>query len=380
MRPADVLILGGGIAGLSTAWHLSRSGGARVTLLEREPAFGRVSSGQNAAILRSFGDDPAMNAVTRRGGEFLRRPPADFAPVPLFDACGLLLVVGAPSADRVRAALDAEGAAAGARVLGPGEARALVPHLDPGTANEAALRLWFPADGRIDVAALIDAFAAGARRAGVELRPGTAARSLLVERGRVAGVVCTDGDEIRAATTVIAAGAWAGRLGRAAGSAVELRPTRRHLLVTAPDGRVDRRWPVLWLEDAGFYARPESGGLLLSACDLVDVDPDDLRTDPAVRERIAEKTARLLPGFADAGAAHFWCGLRTLTADDRFAIGPDPDLAGLFWVAGLGGHGMGAGAEVGRIAAMLLTGDPSAEPLASAFDPARLAASPAGPR
>ena len=95
-----------------------------------------------------------------------------------------------------------------------------------------------------------------------------------------------------------------------------------------------------------------------------------------MRARIAEKAARVLSkSCTDARTAHYWCGLRTLTADDRFAIGPDPDLAGLFWVAGLGGHGMGCGPEVGRLAAALLAGESGEDPLLHALDPARLAPS-----
>ena len=70
-----------------------------------------------------------------------------------------------------------------------------------------------------------------------------------------------------------------------------------------------------------------------------------------MRVRIAEKTTRLLALSGDPGAAHFWHGLRTLSPDGRFVVGPDPDLAGLVWVAGLGGHGMTCGGEVGRLAA-----------------------------
>jgi D-arginine dehydrogenase len=74
---------------------------------------------------------------------------------------------------------------------------------------------------------------------------------------------------------------------------------------------------------------------------------------------------------APARLEHLWCGMRTLTGDGRFAVGPDPDVEGLFWVAGLGGHGMCVGAEVGHMAARLLAGGAPDE-LARACDPARL--------
>ena len=65
---------------------------------------------------------------------------------------------------------------------------------------------------------------------------------------------------------------------------------------------------------------------------------------------------RIVPEFADAGVAHFWSGVRTLTPDDRPIVGADPDVPGLFWVAGLGGHGMTVSAGVGRLASELLLG------------------------
>jgi len=363
----DHLILGGGIAGLATAWNLAREGRERILVVEREPTLGSMASAQNAAILRTFGPDPVTTEIARRSAGFLRRPPPGFAPVPLVDPVGLLLVASGAAAEDL-----GQGVANGGRALSAEEVRRSFPHLGD-SADRAELRLLFEDEGRLDVAALVDAFAAGARRAGVEIRTQAEVARLAVESGRVVGAVLTGGEELRARTTTLAAGAWADRLGAAAGSRVELRPTRRHLLVTGHDTAVDPRWGVVWFEEGGFYARPESGGLLLSGCDLTDVDPDTAGADPDVRALIAEKAARYLSGFDDARAAHFWHGFRTLTADDRFCVGHDPDLAGLFWVAGLGGHGMTAGAEVGRLAAGWLAGSEREARLRAALDPRRLA-------
>ena len=158
-----------------------------------------------------------------------------------------------------------------------------------------------------------------------------------------------------------------------AGSSVELRPTRRHLLTTAVDARVDPRWPVVWDDVEGLYLRPESGGLLVCPCDQSDADPERLLLDPEVQELVAHKCARRLPDFADAEVARLWCGLRTFCADQRFVLGPDPSLPGLHWAAALGGHGMGASAALGRIAAARLLGAPPENNLERALDPARLA-------
>jgi D-arginine dehydrogenase len=164
---------------------------------------------------------------------------------------------------------------------------------------------------------------------------------------------------------------------------VVLRPTRRHLLVTAPGPEVRREWPVLWHfgapADGEFYCRPEGDGMLVCACEISDIDPRAFDVDGDVRHAIASKVTRHLPGFAEAGVAHFWCGMRTFTADGRFALGADPDLEGLFWVAGLGGSGMVCSAEVGRMAGRLLLGDPLPADVVAGLSPARLAP-PAGIR
>jgi D-arginine dehydrogenase len=253
------------------------------------------------------------------------------------------------------------------RELTPPEVRRLAPHF----AGAADAAFYFPREGRIDISALCQGFA---RAEGVHVRTGTAVDRLIRRGDRVVGVRLQDATEMFAENTVIAAGGWAGRLGATARSRLELFPTRRHLAVTAPDPRIDPGWPVVWSLSDRFYCRPESGGLLLSACDQDPIDPDACTPSYGACEIIAERAARLLPELADLALARLWCGMRTMAADGRFVIGPDPDLAGLSWVAGLGGHGMVCAFEVGRLAAASLIGRRRAPRLARAFDPRRLAA------
>ena len=369
MQQTKILIIGGGIAGLSTAWHLARDGcGSEVALLEREEQLASQSSALNAAILRTLSPDPLTTRIALSGAGFLREPPRGFSDVPLLDPRGLVLAAGADFAGKLVEWVKEQGRDLRVEELSKARLRALAPAL----ASDVAVAHYFPEEGQIDIAALVAGFVSGARSGGVTLRRGCRVESLLREGGRVVGARLRGGEEIRAETTVLAAGGWAGGLGRAAGSRVELRPTRRHLMVTAPDRAVDRRWPVVWrLGEEQFYFRPESGGLLLCACDVSDVNPDRCTTDADVREAIATQTARHLPAFAAAGVAHFWCGMRTFTRDGRFAIGPDPNLDGLFWVAGLGGSGMVCAAEVGRIASRLLLGGAVAPELAEPLSPGR---------
>lgn len=365
MGSERILIVGGGVAGLATAWWLARRGVQDVLLLERETALATHSSRKNAAILRTGGDEEDVERLAIESAAQLREPPCGFAERPLLDPCGILIAVaGMESAWERRALLDG-------RAERLPEAR--LESIAPALVLEGRRGIWFPGEGRIDIEALLAGFERGARAGGVAIECASRAVELLVRGGEVLGARV--GDRVfRAERTLLAAGGWAAEPALAKGSRVHLRPTRRHLVVTAPDPRVDPRGPVVWIEDDAFYARPESGGLLISACDEADANPDDAEPVPAERERALAKAARWLPSLAPFSVARWWQGIRTLAPDRRFVIGPDPDLAGLFWCAGLGGHGMLASFRIGELAADALLGgraEPSVSPSRFAPEAAR---------
>ncbi len=354
MASERIVIIGGGVAGLALAQALAdRGAGGRTTLIEAEEGLGQHSSGKNAAILRTAIPAPLTRRLALESAARLR---SAHLRAPLLDEVGLCVAcAGEPpwlaehlEADEV---YPVEGR----------ELARLAPHWHP----TKGTRVWYlPRQGRIDVAALIEYLAKGARAGGVELRLGEPVRAL--GRGRV---TLAGGETLQADSIVLAAGAWVDTLARTR----LLRVTRRHLLVTAPDPRVDPRWPVVWDDKAEFYARPESAGLLLSACDISDCEPDGLQSDPSVMALLARKVAASLPDYAEAGAAHFWPGLRALAPDDTPLIGPDPHREGLFWMAGLGGHGMSLSLSIGEVAADLLL-DRAVDPLlAAGLAPGRFA-------
>lgn len=364
----DFLIVGGGIAGAATAYELARRGAGSVLVVDREPVLGAHSTAKNAGILRTWIADEPTRELALESLAFLEQPPAGFGDVPLIDPVGLVLEVR----DADAAAFDAWAARrpGGALRLDEREFTARAPHVAWRPGGWALV----PGDGRLDAAAIHAGFVAGARRAGARFVSEARVTELLRDAGRVVGARFADGARVAAGCTVVAAGGWASALGADAGSPLRFAPRRRHLLVTAVDDRVDPRWPVVWSDAGRYYVRPESGGLLVCACDEAEVDPDRCDVDAAVLDVIAERVASNLPRFADAGAAHYWCGMRTFTDDPRFAIGWDPTVEGLAWVAALGGHGMTCSAAVGRLAADVLTGVDAGRP-ARAFDPARLVGS-----
>jgi D-arginine dehydrogenase len=356
-----VVIVGGGLAGMATAHALACAGVVDVLVLEREATCGYHASGRNAALGRQLTEDDAVTALTMRGAAFLRNPPAGFAETPLWAQTGSVLLV-----DR---AGELEHLCAQARrwelpheVVGARELAACWPVLE-GVPMAGGVR--FSTDGVIDVHALLQGFLRGARDRGARVEVGCEVLGIRGADARPAAgagtcTVITTRGEIACDCVVIAAGAWAEEVGRKAGGRpVRYAPIKRHLFITeAVPGLEDdqrRSAPFVWhIGEHEFYVRPERTGYLLSGCDEAEVAPCDAVPTPGAREALAEKLAPLAPRLAEIGIARGWACLRTFAPDRRPVIAWDTDAPGLFWVAGLGGHGATGSAAVGKRAAALV--------------------------
>jgi glycine/D-amino acid oxidase-like deaminating enzyme len=252
------------------------------------------------------------------------------------------------------------------RCLSPGEAIRRVPVLEGAVMDGAILT---PSDGVVDLAPLLEGYLSGARAGGITIRLRCRVTGIRRLSGGE-GVVETPDGEIRTPVIVNASGAWAGDVGRMAGARIDpFRPARRHLFFTGPLPWVDEAWPFVWDLSAGLYFRPETGGLLVSPCDEGEHEPGIPPTDPEAEHLLARKVSESLPRMPDFPIVRGWAGLRTLTTDGHFVIGWDGDVPGLFWVAGVGGHGVTCSYPVGEMAAASIISGPPGE--AGPFHPSR---------
>ncbi len=363
MKVADVVIVGGGIAGLSAAWCLARAGGRRVALLEREELLASHSSGRNAAIFRQLDGSPGGVELALRSGALLDALMA--ARGGWLSAAGSLFVARTPSALEALLSLAARHRIAH-RLLEGTALEQRVPALRGGA---AAFGFEVPGDGVMDIHGVCQALADDARAAGAAIRLRAEASRLLVVNGRVEGVLLAGGERIAAGEVVLAAGAWASQLAATAGAGLELTPMRRH--VAQLDAAVPPGSPVVWCVDDEAYFRPESGGTLASPCDEDPYLPCLPPEAPHARELLAEKLSRLAPSIAQSGVRRGWACLRTFARDRAMVVGADPRVAGLFWIAGLGGHGMTAGVAAGELLAGAMNGQPPSQ-LSQALSPQRL--------
>jgi glycine/D-amino acid oxidase-like deaminating enzyme len=347
---AEVIIIGGGFAGASTAAALTRAGITNGLLLEREPICGSHASGRNAAIARQLEPDRAVGKLAIRGVQRLRAKRVDGQPV-LRQTGGLYLIHTGKEDQVLQWTAQLECQDVPFQWLPVAEARQAFPFLGRFHFDYA---IFCPTDGVVDIHALLSDLLAEARRGGLQVITGCAVESLILEGSAVRGVRTPDGD-IRSRAVVDAAGAWAGHLGRGS-NPLPLTPFRRHLFVSSETGVLLSDGPLVWDLDAGYYLRTEGAGLLLCPCDETEHPPGIPAVDFEAEFLLADKLLKYAPALADVTLRGGWACLRTFAPDRRPVIGWDPEIHGLFHVSGLGGFGVTTSLAIGEIASTLICG------------------------
>lgn len=353
MSSTRVCIIGAGFAGAACAYFLTRAGVRDVVVLEQEEQPGEHASGNNAAMARQFILDPDIQAMAIRGTQFLYQPPDEVSVRPLIRAIGSLILFDAASEQSMRQAVAA-GHARGlpSTVIQRAECEARVPVLSGADFSGA---IWTPTDGVVDTHAYLHGLLAAAQARGAHVVTRAMVRAIRRVDGGVE--VATASGTWQCQVLVNAAGAWADGIAEAAGVAPRgLQALRRHLFQSILMPTVDPGWPFVWDNTHEYYFRPESGGLVLCACDETPFAPGIARVDPSTVQQLAEKLARHCPQLADIRVAKTWAGLRTFAPDRKFVIGWDIAAPSFYWLAGLGGHGVTCAAAVGeKAAAEILT-------------------------
>jgi D-arginine dehydrogenase len=346
------LVAGAGIAGLSAALFLLRGGVRQVLVFDKESVPFSGSSGRSAGIFRPLEGDRELVRLAARSRDILRELELESG-LRLLHSTGLALVSDDEhELSRIRAASRAEGISSQQWLtdepeVGPTLRRALLRL----PATKRPRHILFSEDGGvIDTGALGQVLWREVKALGGEIRMRTEVSRLDFDEAGAALVTTTRGSVESVDVVVIAAGAGSGRLGLRAGSPMPLIPIQRHLALLESAQAPEAHEPVVWDLQPGVYYRPESGDLLACCC---DEEPQPAAQPLPSLLALSDLGTRLRAD--DYRVKRYWAGLRTKAPDGRAIIGADPELAGLFWIAGLGGFGMTCGLAAGELLAQVIT-------------------------
>lgn len=368
MHSADVVVIGGGIAGLSVAARMAAHR-ARVIVLEGESAPGYHSSGRSVAFAHYGLGETVVRTLTALSMAELAEH-GSIHPALHIAAADQLAALDALEAVHRRFGCDYSRA-------GADEARALMPVLRP-----EACRAMLIDHGslKLDTNAMLQSHAAGLKAAGGTLVTG--ARVGAIFREGEAWRVEAGGDTFAAPILVNAAGAWADVIAQMAGvRPIGLEPRRRTVIsFAAPEGEDVSRWPFTKTVGEGFYLLPEGRGqLLASSIDQTPSDPCDAAAEELDKAIAADRVERATT-LAIRRISHAWAGLRSFAQDELPVVGPAAEAPGFVWCAGQGGAGFQTAPALSAIAAAAALGLPFPADAAAAglgfavFSPARLGA------
>jgi glycine cleavage system aminomethyltransferase T/glycine/D-amino acid oxidase-like deaminating enzyme len=373
---ARCVIIGGGVGGVSIAYHLAELGYEDVVLLERA----ELTSGStfhSAGLVGQLRGSVSLTKMMMHSVELYRRLREESEFDPGWVECGGIRL--ASSEERMeelrRQAGWAKTFGLPMELISAEEAAERFPLMSTDGVLGAA---WLPTDGYLDPAQLTYAMAEGARRGGCQIFQSTRVTGIEAADGRVRKVT-TEKGEIEAEVVVIASGMYAAEIGRLAGVRIPVIPMSHQYLVTQPFRERDPESPLPTLRDPDLliYFREDAGGMVMGGYERqsqpaflpdgtgsVDRIPPDfngrlLEDDWDRFEEITENSKRRVPQMDEITVTRMINGPEAFTPDNEFCLG-ETEILGLFVAAGFCAHGLAGAGGIGKVMSeWIAEGEPS---------------------
>ncbi len=356
---AEIVIVGGGIAGCSTAYHLARAGKTDVVLLEQ----GKLTSGTTwhaAGLVGQMRPNRNMTVMSKYGIELYSTLEAETGLATGWKQCGSVNV--ARTLERMQT-LKKQVAMANSfgvecHLIERKEIGERVPIM---RTDDLQGGIWLPGDGKANPADLCMSLAKGARNRGVAIHEGIEVTGVIIEDGKAVGVRTAQGD-IRCDVVVNCAGQWARQFGRLAGVNVPLYSAEHFYVVTGKIEGVTPMMPVVRDPDGFIYYKEEVGGLVMGGFEPVakpwKVDPipatfqfELLDEDWDQFEPLMTNAIHRTPCLETAEIKMLLNGPESFTPDGNFILGEAPELRNYFVCAGFNSSGIANSGGAGRLTA-----------------------------
>ena len=361
---ARAVIIGGGIIGCSTAYHLAKLGWRDVVLLERH----KLTSGSTwhaAGLVGQLRTSANITQLLKYSVEIYAKLEQETGQATGWKMNGGLRL--ACNTERLteikRQATTARSFGLEMHILTPEEAHKLWPPMEIGDVVGAA---FLPTDGQANPADIAQALAKGARAGGVRIVEDCRVTAIRMKNGRAVGVATASGD-VTADVVVNCAGQWAREVGRLAGVSVPLQSVQHQYLVTEPIEGVPRNMPTLRDPDRLIYGKEEVGGLVVGGYEpnpipwALDGIPDGfhftlLDSNWDHFEPLMEQLLSRIPALQTAGIKQLINGPESFTPDGNFILGEAPELRNFYVGAGFNAFGIASAGGAGRALAEWIAG------------------------
>jgi 4-methylaminobutanoate oxidase (formaldehyde-forming) len=356
---ASVVIIGGGVAGCSIAYHLTKIGLTDVVLLERS----RLTSGTTwhaAGLVGQLRATRNLTELAKYTADLYHSLEAETGQATGFKQNGSVSVAKTPARfeELKRGASMGKTFGLEIDVLSTAEIKERWPLL---AVDDLVGGVFLRKDGQCNPIDTTQALAKGAKMRGARIFENTAVRKIRVERGRATGVETRDGF-IAADTVVLCGGMWSHAIARECGVALPLHAAEHFYIVTEPMKGLPGNLPVLRVQDECAYYKEDAGKLLVGCFEPVAKPwgmqgiPDDfsfetLPEDYEHFEPILNAAVRRVPALAEAGIQLFFNGPESFTPDDRYYVGETPEVRDLFVATGFNSIGIQSSGGVGKVVA-----------------------------
>lgn len=347
-KTVDAIIIGGGVMGASTLYHLSLRGFKNIILLEKDEFFGQGATGRCAGGVRYQFSTPINVELSKQSLPMLERFKIETGQDIDYRKCGYLFVLTNKQDDEyfARNVQMQNSLGVGTVRLNADQVHAMVPSM---TFPDAISGSFNSNDGLVDPNGVVMGYINAALRNGASAENKTTVTGLLVDHGKINGVQTNQGD-ISSPVVINAAGPWSALIGEMAGVKIPVTPVRRQMFTTSKLPDLPKDFPFVIDFAQSLYFHREGEGLLSGMSNPRQLPGYDQNVDDAFELINLEAAIARMPMIEKAGMVSHWAGLYEVTPDSHPIFGKTP-IDGFLLVTGFSGHGFMHGPISGKLMA-----------------------------